>query len=118
MVRARPLRHSLVAFFADGCDRDRSCMPGEPDGALAHSPSSTLHEHRAPIHGSSYVYGVMSGDAWDTQARPLFERDTIREVNRLFSRYHHVFRGRAERTIALRAEAPHALANARRRHLI
>ena len=86
VVSARSKRNYHIAFGANRCDHKGSGVSSDADGALSNGPSPTLHKDGAPVNGARYMYSAMSSDTGDAQARPLLERDTIREGNRLFSR--------------------------------
>ncbi len=112
LMSTRPPCGCHIAFGAHRTDHKHSCVPGEGDGALPNGPSSTLHKHSVPVHQAGDVYSAMRSDAGDSQARPLLERDPIPQGDRLFSWDHNKLRRRAEGTITLRTETPHALAYA------
>jgi hypothetical protein len=94
----------------------RTGLPGQHHGCCAHRPGRALHQHRAALQRPGAMHGAVRGDAGNAQAGPLRERHRIGQRHRLRGRHHHVLRGCAERPVALRAVAPHALAQPRGRH--
>src|SRR5918999_709490 len=89
---------------------ERQPRPGRAPGA-----GGAGDEHRGAGHWSVREHRAMGGQARDAEAGALLEGDTLGQRDRLVARHDGVLGRGAEGAVGLRAVAPDALADARRR---
>ena len=118
MVSTCPFRDCLTGLVANGTNYNCARVPRKSHGALPNGTSATLYKNGPAVDRARDVYRTMRGDAWYAQTSSLLERNVLGKTYDMLSRYDNKVCGGSKRAVALGAEAPHSLADARRCHLV
>jgi hypothetical protein len=103
-----------VGVLAYRSDDGRAAPVRQLRGQRADTAQHAVHEHRQASHRAVREHGAMSRDPGNTETRANRLTHAVRKSDRLTVRNDRQLRRGAERPVGLRAEHPHALANATR----